>query len=357
MNTRPEKPQSSIIIPVHNNLLYTKSCLECIFTNTDLSNTEIIVVDNASTDGTGEYLNQMELPCPLRIIYNSSNLGFARACNQGARASRGKFLVFLNNDTEVKAGWLEALLCCASSSESGAVASKLLYPDGSIQHAGVVFTERMTIRHIYSGLHKDHPAVNRLRPFQAVTAACMLISKIVFFKAGQFDERYKNGFEDVDLCLNLKKMGYINYYCPGSVITHHESKTSGRHDHSTYNALLLSKKWALFARPDEKEYYRADNIEAWTEQGLDNQRYLMMRDFNPNPFLKQARIMADNREIPSALQLYEQALKYNPYDIENKDVAKEMQKVAAHHQKSMRIHKKCPGENTHSGAVDLNSGT
>ena len=127
----------TIIIPVFNQSQYTKQCLEKLFANTDSDRFELIVVDNNSTDETPGLL--LSFGNKVTVITNSVNMGFASACNQGARAASGRYILFLNNDTEVQPGWLEPLVeTLESDSGIGAVGSQLLYPDGRLQHAGVV---------------------------------------------------------------------------------------------------------------------------------------------------------------------------------------------------------------------------
>ena len=221
--------ETSIVIPVWNNLELTRQCLESIWQNTPADSFEVIVVDNGSTDCTTEFLYQEQTAGRLRAVFNKQNLGFAKACNQGARAARGDYLVFLNNDTIVTQDWLEELINCAKKDGSIAiVGAKLLFPDDTVQHAGAVFNNYKKVYHIYRNFHKDHPAVNKEREFQTITAACMLIKKDLFFKAGLFEEGYQNGFEDVDLCLTIKRLGYKIFYTPKSVVYHLESKTPGR---------------------------------------------------------------------------------------------------------------------------------
>jgi tetratricopeptide (TPR) repeat protein len=204
---------------------------------------EVIIVDNGSTDDTPVWLAQ--LSGDVRVIRNDENLGFAKACNQGAKAARGRYLVFLNNGTIPQAGWLEALVQeVEHHPEVAVVGSKLLYPNGRIQHAGVTFsrTDRSPY-HLYQGFRADVPAVNRRREFQAVTAACLLVRREVFEAVGGFDEGYRNGFEDVDLCLKIRERGWHIIYQPASCLIHLESQTPGRKTHELENWLRFRACW------------------------------------------------------------------------------------------------------------------
>ncbi|MFB0524839.1 MAG: glycosyltransferase, partial [Phycisphaerae bacterium] len=246
----------SIVIPVFNNVEYTKRCLKALIENTPNSRYEVIIVDNGSTDGTKEFLKC--LSGSVKIISNCENLGFAKACNQGAAAADGNYLVFLNSDTKVQPGWLEQLLeVLENDSEVGAVGSKLLYPDGSIQHAGVAILHvegknSLLPKHVFMRQPSDHIFVNVPMLFQVVTAACIVIRKSDFESVDGFDESYWNGYEDVDLCFKLTKAGKKIVYQPKSVVLHYESRSSKeeRYKRIQQNDRLLQERWAGKIKPD-----------------------------------------------------------------------------------------------------------
>ncbi|MBX3304464.1 MAG: glycosyltransferase [Nitrospira sp.] len=255
--TRPSHFDCSIIVPVWNGAELTRQCLTALACATTDVTFEVIVVDNGSTDGTPEVL--ASLAGDIRIIRNQENLGFAKACNQGARAATGNYLVFLNNDTIPQRGWLKALVNeVEAHTEVGIVGSKLLYPDGTVQHAGVVrdIEDRLPY-HIYQKFSGDHPAVNRRREFQIVTAACMLTRRILFEELGGFDEGYVNGFEDADLCLKVRERGYQVVYQPRSVVVHLESQTPGRMTHENANAARFLDRWGTqwWAADEDRHFY------------------------------------------------------------------------------------------------------
>ncbi|MBC7962182.1 MAG: glycosyltransferase family 2 protein, partial [Steroidobacteraceae bacterium] len=136
-------PLVSIVIPVHNQLQFTQQCLASIESNTEPGSYEVIVVNDASTDGTEEFLQLWRGSKPwFHSITNSENLGFARSCNQGADWATSKYLLFLNNDTAVTPGWLLPLVeTLENNLDIGIVAPKLVFPDGTIQHCGKVWGE------------------------------------------------------------------------------------------------------------------------------------------------------------------------------------------------------------------------
>jgi len=248
--------KNSIIIPVFNKIEHTKRCIDSIFQKTNHSLVEIIVVDNASTDGTQAYLNSIS----DRVFYirNEINQGFAKACNQGAKVASGDYLLFLNNDTIVENGWLSPLSSILDNDPNVvAVGSKLLFPDRRIQHAGVVIIENKNIadtilaEHIYYKEKENLDKANISRTYQALTAACLLLRKSAFDSVGGFDEEYWNGYEDVDLCLKLQEKGWLLVYEPQSVVIHFESQSGPeRFKKVHHNIERLHRKWVGKILPD-----------------------------------------------------------------------------------------------------------
>lgn len=247
--------QASVIMPVFNRINYTYRCLEALSRNTNDVHFELVLVDNASSDGTGELL--ASVGGDVTVISNQENLGFARACNQGAAAARGQNLVFLNNDTVPLAGWLGAMIKAQGYHPRVAiVGSKLLYPeDETVQHAGVVFNPQGQPYHLFRHLPADHFAVNRMDEFQAVTAACLLIRREVFEELEGFDEGYINGYEDIDLCLRARQAGHKVVYTPKSVLYHYESLSPGRKAHEAQNYQRFQERWQGKVAHDENRYY------------------------------------------------------------------------------------------------------
>lgn len=241
----------SIVIPLYNKVDYTRRCLEALAANTPEDLYEVILVDNASTDGTGELLGSLR--GDVTIIRNPHNLGFAMACNQGARAAASEFVVFLNNDTEPQSGWLEALLAeIESDPRVGIVGCKLLYPGtGRIQHAGIGWIDGFP-DHPHRNAPADAPEVNAARDLDMVTGACMLVRRQLFEQVGGFDEGYLNGVEDVDLCLQVRRAGFRVRYCPGSVLIHHEGTSEGRFSHVGPNLRRFFGRWATSLGPAQE---------------------------------------------------------------------------------------------------------
>jgi GT2 family glycosyltransferase len=253
----------SIIVPVYNQSALTARCLRRLV---ELDACELLVVDDASTDDTLETL--AEFGGRVRVVRHRVNKGFAASCNDGAKTAKGKFLVFLNNDTVPQTGWLEALLEHARAHPRAAVVGgKLLYPNGAVQHAGVVICQDRYPRHVYTGFPADHPAVCKSRRFQIVTAACMLVRRGVFEREGGFDTAFRNGFEDVDFCLRLGERGHEVHYCARSVVQHLESVSPGRFRRDRQNVALYRKRWLDRVRPDDVAYYLEDGLLRLTYEG------------------------------------------------------------------------------------------
>jgi GT2 family glycosyltransferase len=256
----PREPRCSIVIPVHNQAGLTAQCIDAILASPPEVAFEIVVVDDASTDHTPVVLD--EYTEPVRVLRRDENAGFARACNQGAAEARGELLVFLNNDTIPLRGWLDALVDDADGNpDTAVVGAKLLFPNDTVQHAGVVVCQDGNPRHLYAGFPGDHPAVNKTREFQAVTAACMLVRREAFEHVAGFDSGYRNSLEDVDLCLRLGAEGHGVRLCHRSVLYHLESVSRGRRSEEiAHSRKLFAKRWADKAVRDDMRYYVEDDL-------------------------------------------------------------------------------------------------
>jgi GT2 family glycosyltransferase len=248
----------SIVIPVHGRAHLTERCLDLVLD--DLApDCEVVVVDDASLDHTPELLAGYGER--VRVVRLEENAGFATACNRGAEAATGEWLVFLNNDTEPRPGWLEALRRYADAHPRAAVVgAKLLYPTGIVQHAGVVFGQDGYPHHLYAGFPAEHPAVSHPRRLQAVTAACMLVDRSAFEGAGGFDAGFHNSLEDVDLCLRIGESGGEVHYCDEATVIHLESASRGRIDRFERSVALYRERWRGRVRRDDLDAYVADGL-------------------------------------------------------------------------------------------------
>jgi GT2 family glycosyltransferase len=253
------RPECSVIIPVYNNAALTRRCLDALLSGATRASFEVVVVDDASTDTMPQLLAAYGEH--VRTVRHQTNEGFAAACNAGAAVASGEYLVFLNNDVLPEAGWLDALVRYAEGHpRAAAVGSKLLYPDDTVQHAGVVICQDLYPRHLYAGFPADHPAANRSRRFQIVTAASVLLRRQPFQEAGGFDAAFRNGFEDVDLCLRLGERGYEVHYSHESVGYHLEAVSEGRSKNEKANLRLYLERWSRRLQPDDLRYYAEDGM-------------------------------------------------------------------------------------------------
>ena len=248
----------SIIIPVFNKSAFTKRCLDTLRPTLEgAGEGEVIVVDNASTDETQELLKNYPW---ITLIRNEKNLGFAGANNQAARVARGKYLVLLNNDTEAFPGWLAAMLKTAQEPGVGIVGAKLLFPDRTLQHAGVVFSRAMLSRTSLSPFHHNYlipwndAEASQPADFQCVTGACLLTPRELYLELGGLDEAYWNGYEDVDYCLKVRAKGLRIAYEPGAMLYHFESQSGvQRFRKSSWNMEVLEERWRGQVRFDAVE--------------------------------------------------------------------------------------------------------
>lgn len=276
---RPPRPQArdgavrcSVVIPVFNRLDLTRRCVESLSETPAGIEYEVIVVDDGSTDGTHEFL---AAACTrndpvVRSLRHESNRGFAAACNSGERVARGEYVIFLNNDTEAQSDWLKALVRVADESRDVAiVGSRLLYADDTVQHAGLAISRRFLLPcHLWKGVHRDEPRVARRRELRAVTGACMLVRRSVFAALGGFDEGYRNGFEDADLCLRAIESGHRVVYEPASTLYHLEEQSEGRKRDDSANARRFLSRWGYALWADEDLRYFEDDC--FTRVGADS---------------------------------------------------------------------------------------
>lgn len=250
----PDAPRFSIVVPLYNRALFTAICARALAAVADRwDETEVIFVDNGSADGTAALL--ATLPAPFRSLRNETNEGFARACNQGAAAARGASLVFLNNDTVPQPGWLSALAAALTGPDAAIVAGPtLLFPDETIQHAGIGFTARGEPVHLDYGLPLAQ-AARCDRAVPAVTGACLMVARERFLALGGFDEGYRNGYEDLDFCCRVRQAGGTVRYVARSVLYHFESASDGRYRADAANAERFRSHWQdwLAAEPLVRE--------------------------------------------------------------------------------------------------------
>ena len=222
------EPASSIIILAYGDPSLTENCLKSLHHTLEEKKHEILVFDNASGKEQSNRLKEIAKDYDATLIHSETNLGFAGGCNKAAQHASSEVLIFLNNDIIARPGWIVPLLKTLRRSEIGIAGSKLLFPDDSIQHAGIglgFWGLPAMIGRNYSG---DGGSFDQSKNVMAVTGACFAVKSEVFQDLGGFDERFFFSYEDVDFCLRARKEGILTRYCAESELYHFESATSSK---------------------------------------------------------------------------------------------------------------------------------
>ena len=268
---KEEHPMVSIVIPVYNQIHYTYLCLASILEHTKDVSYEVIIADDVSTDAT-EHLS--EFAENLVIRRNKTNQGFLRNCNQAAEAARGKYVMFLNNDTQVTEGWLSSLVRLIESDGTiGMVGSKLVYPDGRLQEAGgIIWSDGSGWN--YGRLDDpDKAEYNYVKDVDYISGAAILLSVDLWKQIGGFDERFAPAYcEDSDLAFEVRKAGYRVVYQPLSKVIHFEGVSNG----TDVNGTGLKR-------------YQVENSQKLKEKWADEFKKQCVNDGNPNPFRARER--------------------------------------------------------------------
>ena len=227
-------PLVSVIIPTKDKLELLDPCVDGVLNRTSYGPLEVLILDNGSVEPrTADYLARISSDPRVRVIPYPAPYNFSAINNFAAREAKGAFLCLLNNDTEVVSPeWLTEMMRYAVRVDIGAVGAKLLYEDGSIQHAGVAIGIGEAAGHSHRFLRNDEPGyfglAHAAHLVSAVTAACLLVDKRKYLAVGGLDEEnLAVAFNDVDFCLKLQVAGWRNVYTPYAVLVHHESKSRG----------------------------------------------------------------------------------------------------------------------------------
>ncbi|MEG1900841.1 MAG: glycosyltransferase [Clostridium sp.] len=270
---KPEMPKVSIIIPVYNQIQYTYLCLASILEHTQDVSYEIIIADDVSTDAT-EHLS--EFAENITICRNKENQGFLKNCNQAARAAKGQFIMFLNNDTQVTERWLSALVeLIESNPDMGMVGSKLVYPDGRLQEAGGILWSDGSGWNYGRLDDPDKAEYNYVKDVDYISGAAILLPLKLWKQIGGFDERFAPAYcEDSDLAFAVRKAGYRVVYQPLSKVIHFEGISNG----TDVNGSGLKR-------------YQVENSEKLKEKWSDEFAKQCVNTGNPNPFRARERSM------------------------------------------------------------------
>ena len=228
-----ERPMVSIIIPTRDQASALKKCVHSIFEKTDYPAYELIVLDNESYDSEAlEFLAELKKRDGVRVERIDDAFNYSRLNNRGVELSRGSFVALLNNDVEVlHADWLTEMVSRAMQPKVAMVGARLWYPNGTIQHGGVILGAGGIAGHAHVGLRRGEPGyfarAHLAQDVSAVTTACALVKREVYLQVGGFDENLAVTFNDVDFCLRLRGAGYRIVWTPYAELIHHESASRG----------------------------------------------------------------------------------------------------------------------------------
>ncbi len=256
-------PLVSLIIPAKDQWRVTLRCLRSIARRTPGVKYEVILVDDGSRDRT---VRADTLVPGLIRVGMARNVGFVGACQAGARQARGSYLLFLNNDTIVTDGWLDALLRAIRRPGCGAVGSKLVYPNGLLQEAGSIVWQHGDAYNYGRGEDPDQSAFNYARPVDYCSGAALMVRRDAFEQVGGFDERFSPAYwEDVDLAFKLRQAGWSVWFAPASVVCHVEGQSSGVDEtrgmkrFQAVNRQVFREKWGATL----VEQLPAGSVTAW----------------------------------------------------------------------------------------------
>lgn len=225
-------PLVSIIIPTRDRADLLKTCLDSILQRSTYPNLEIIILDNGSTEpATAQLFSQLPKD-RVRILRDDRPFNFSSLNNHGASLAQGDFLCLMNNDIEViTPDWLEEMIAFAQRPNIGCVGARLWYPSGFLQHGGIILGMGGVAGHAHLNLRRGDPGYcSRAilhQSFSAVTAACLVMRRDLFYQVGGFDEALAVAFNDVDLCLRVRQAGFHNVWTPYAEMIHHESASRG----------------------------------------------------------------------------------------------------------------------------------
>jgi GT2 family glycosyltransferase len=226
-------PKVSIIIPTRDGMEVLKPCIESLIEKTNYSNYEVIILDNDSKEeDTLDFLRSLSLKANFKIVRDNGEFNYSRINNLAVKNSTGDLICLLNNDIEIITNnWLSEMVSIAIREEVGCVGAKLLYPDGTVQHAGVILGLGGYAAHSHRGLAGNASGyfcrAQIRQQLSAVTGACLVVKRSTYDAVGGLDEAFQVAYNDVDFCLRVQALGFKNIYTPFAELIHHESKTRG----------------------------------------------------------------------------------------------------------------------------------
>lgn len=281
-----KEPTVSIIIPVYNQFAYTYRCLSSILKNSgeDISY-EIILADDVSVDDTIRIQSAVK---NITVVRNKRNLRFLLNCKNAAKKARGKYLLFLNNDTQVQENWLSPLVALIESADDiGMVGSKLLYPDGSLQEAGGIIWKDASGWNYGNRKDAGDPEYNYVKEADYISGAAIMIRKDLWNTIGGFDERFAPAYyEDTDLAFAVRAHGYKVMYQPLSVVVHFEGISNGtdinvgQKAYQVTNCRKFHEKWKDVL--EKENFPNAENVFLAKDRGQLKKQILVVDHYVPH---------------------------------------------------------------------------
>ena len=261
---RTNSDKVSIIIPTRDHHRELDKCLVSIFGKSTYPDFEVVIIDNnSSRPETAEVIDKWKrkIPRNFRVFSYKDAFNYSRLNNYGVKNTSGRYILFLNDDTEIiTEDWIEAMVEYVQLPSIGAVGALLLYPDGRVQHAGVILGVGSCTGHVFRSFGEHGRSyccrLQTVNNYSAVTGACMMFRRELFEQAGGFDESLEISFNDVDLCLKFLELGYRNVYLPHVKLYHHESLSRGKDD--TEEKLRRTDREIAYIRSRWKKYIDDD---------------------------------------------------------------------------------------------------
>ncbi len=280
-----DEPQVSIIIPVYNQFVYTYNCLKSILMHSEGVTYEIIIADDCSNDHTME---MDKVVSGIKILHNDKNLKFLLNCNNAAKYASGKYILFLNNDTQVQPDWLSSLVDYMEEHDDvGMIGSRLVYPDGFLQEAGGILWKDGSAWNYGCMKNPDSPEFNYVKEADYVSGASIMIRSALWDEIGGFDEAFAPAYyEDTDLAFEVRKHGYRVCMQPKSVVVHFEGKSNGTDvstglkSYQVVNQKTFYNKWKETL---EKEHFEnGDDVYLAKDRGQTKKQILVVDHYVPN---------------------------------------------------------------------------
>lgn len=279
-------PLVSILVPTYNQFEYTYACLKSIALCGQEVPYEVLIADDCSTDLTE---NLEEIITGVRIIRSKENRGFLKNCNQASEQARGKYLLFLNNDTQVTAGWLQPLTDLMEKDIAiGLAGCKLIYPDGKLQEAGGIVWKDGTAWNFGHGQNPSRSEFNYVKDVDYVSGAAMMIRRSLWEALGGFDSRFAPAYyEDTDLAFRVRKAGYRVTYQPRSQVIHFEGMSNGKETtqgtkaYQEVNRHTFLEKWKEILEQEHNE--NGKDVFLARDRSIGEKRMLVVDHYVPMP--------------------------------------------------------------------------